>query len=93
MARVRTHPGEVLREEFLAPLSLSADKLAEAIGVPVQQITEIMQENRSITADTALRLAKHFETTPEFWLNLQMAYNASKAATRAGKQPAEPTRG
>jgi addiction module HigA family antidote len=87
MARVRTHPGEILREEFLAPLSLSADNLAEAIGVSAQQITEIMQENRSLTADTALRLAKHFETTPEFWLNLQMAYDASKAATRAGKSP------
>ena len=93
MTRVRTHPGEILREEFLAPLSLSADKLAEAIGVSAQQITEIMQENRSVTADTALRLAKHFETTPEFWLNLQMAYDASKTATPAGKKPRDPTYG
>jgi antitoxin HigA-1 len=91
MPRVRTHPGEVLREEFLAPLGLSPKMLAKAIDVPADQITEIVRESRSVTADTALRLAKHFETTPEFWLNLQMAYDASKAATRAGKKPAEPS--
>jgi len=77
MPRVRTHPGEVLREEFLAPLGLSADKLAEAIDVPANQMSEIVQEKRSVTADIALRLAKHFDTTPEFWLNLQMAYDSS----------------
>jgi addiction module HigA family antidote len=85
--RVRTHPGEVLREEFLAPLDLSEDKLAKAIDVPAKEIREIVRERRSVTADIALRLAKRFETTPEFWLNLQLAYDASKAATRAGKKP------
>ena len=87
MPRVRTHPGEVLREEFLAQLGLSVDKLARAIDVPADQITEIVHEERNVTADTALRLAKHFETTPEFWLNLQLAYDASKAAVLAGKNP------
>jgi len=76
MPRVRTHPGEVLREEFLAPLGLSADKLAEAIDVPANQMS-IVQEKRGVTADIALRLAKQFGTTPEFWLNLQIAYNSS----------------
>jgi addiction module HigA family antidote len=84
---MRTHPGEVLRAEFLAPLALRRDKLANAIDVPVQEIREIVRERRSVTADIALRLAKHFETTPEFWLNLQLAYDASKAAMRAGKNP------
>ena len=82
MPRVRTHPGEVLREEFLSPLGMSAHQLAEAIDVPVDRISEIVRERRSVTADTALRLAKHFDTTPEYWLNLQMAHDLSKANRR-----------
>ena len=82
MPRVRTHPGEVLREQFLSPLGMSAHQLAEAIDVPGDRISEIVRENRSVTADTALRLAKHFDTTPEFWLNLQMAHDLSKANRR-----------
>ncbi len=82
MPRVRTHPGEVLREEFLAPLGMSARQLAEAIDVPANRISEIVRENHSMTADTALRLAKRFDTTPEFWLNLQMAHDLSKAKRR-----------
>jgi len=79
MARVRTHPGEVLREEFLAPLGLSSHQLADAIDVPANRISEIVREARSVTADTALRLADHFKTTPEFWMNLQSAHDLSKA--------------
>ena len=79
MTRVRPHPGEVLREEFLAPLGMSSHQLAEAIDVPPNRISEIVRENRSVTADTALRLAKHFNTTPEFWMNLQSAHDLSKA--------------
>jgi len=82
MPRVRTHPGEVLREEFLSPLGMSAHQLAEAIDVPADRISEIVRETRSVTADTALRLAKHFDTTPEYWLNLQMAHDLSKANRR-----------
>jgi antitoxin HigA-1 len=79
MARVRTHPGEVLREEFLVPLGLSAHQLANAIDVPANRVSEIVREARSVTADTALRLARHFDTTPEFWLYLQIAHDLSKA--------------
>ena len=79
MTTVRTHPGEVLHEEFLAPLGMSSHQLAEAIDVPPNRISEIVRENRSVTADTALRLAKHFNTTPEFWMNLQSAHDLSKA--------------
>jgi antitoxin HigA-1 len=79
MTRVRTHPDEVLREEFLAPLGMSSHQLAAAIDVPPNRISEIVLENRSVTADTALRLAKHFNTTPEFWMNLQSAHDLSKA--------------
>jgi addiction module HigA family antidote len=79
MARIRTHPGEVLREEFLVPLAMSAHQLADALGVPANRISDIVRERRAVTADTALRLAKHFGSTPQFWLNLQMAHDLSKA--------------
>ncbi|CAO3406272.1 HigA family addiction module antitoxin [Azospirillum largimobile] len=68
--RIKTHPGEVLREEFLVPLDLSAHALALALRVPATRIGEIVNERRGITADTALRLARYFGTTPELWLNL-----------------------
>lgn len=77
--RVRTHPGEVLRCEFLEPLGLSARALAEAIDVPGNRISDIVREHRGMTADTALRLARYFSTTPEFWMNLQTAHDLSKA--------------
>jgi addiction module HigA family antidote len=68
------HPGEVLREEFLVPLELSANALAQAIGVPANRISTIVAGERNVTADTALRLARALGTTPEFWLNLQQSY-------------------
>ena len=68
------HPGEVLREEFMEPLGLSAYKVAEACHLPRTRIERIAREEIGITADTALRLAKFFGTTPEFWLNLQAGY-------------------
>ena len=79
MARIRTHPGEVLREEFLIPLGLSARALAKALSVPANRITEIMRGERDVSADTAIRLARYFRTDPRFWLNLQAAYDVSKA--------------
>jgi addiction module HigA family antidote len=79
MARIRTHPGEVLREEYLVPLAMSAHQLADALGVPANRISDIVRERRAVTADTALRLAKHFGSTPQFWLNLQMAHDLSRA--------------
>lgn len=73
------HPGEVLREEFLAPLDMSANAFAQAIGVPANRVSAIVAGERSITADTALRLACALGTTPEFWLNLQQAFELRTA--------------
>jgi addiction module HigA family antidote len=69
------HPGEVLREEFLRPLNLSANKLALDIRVPVTRIGEIVNGRRAITSDTAIRLGIYFNTSPQFWMNLQMKYD------------------
>lgn len=77
--RVRTHPGEILAEEYLAPLDLSARALATAIGVPANRLTEIVAGRRAVTADTAIRLGRYFKTAPLFWLNLQVAHDLSKA--------------
>ncbi|HEY9714415.1 MAG TPA: HigA family addiction module antitoxin [Chroococcales cyanobacterium] len=73
------HPGEILRAEFLEPLNLSATRLATYLGVPATRITAIISdsERRSITADTACRLARVFKTSPEFWLNLQASYDVA----------------
>ena len=68
------HPGEVLREDFLEPLSMSANALAIKLGVTPARINEIVREKRGITADTALRLAKYFGSSAQFWLNLQSTY-------------------
>ena len=69
-----THPGEILREEFMLPASLSANALSIALRVPATRISEIVNERRGITADTAVRLAIYFKTTPDLWLNLQTSY-------------------
>ena len=69
------HPGEILREDFMKPLGLSANRLALDLRVPATRIGEIVNERRRITADTALRLARYFKTNPEFWLNLQNFYD------------------
>ena len=71
------HPGEVLREEFLTPLALSAGTLARALGVPRTRIERIVKEQMGISVDTALRLAKYFDTTPDVWLNLQTSYDVA----------------
>lgn len=73
------HPGEMLREEFMLPLKLSANAVAMAIRVPTTRITEIVNERRAITADTALRLAKLFRMTPEYWMGLQVDYDLDVA--------------
>jgi len=69
------HPGEVLREDFMKPLGLSINKLALEIHVPSTRVHEIVHERRRISADSALRLARYFNTNPEFWLNLQNFYD------------------
>ncbi len=71
---LKVHPGEVLREQ-LEELGMSANALAGRIGVPANRVSTILRGNRSITADTALRLARFFDQTPEFWLNLQQTYD------------------
>ena len=94
MPRVRTHPGEVLKEEFMAPLALSANRLAIDLGVPATRIGEIIRDDnpRAVTADTALRLARYFGTTPAFWMNLQSAYDLSKAEAEKGREIASRVR-
>lgn len=69
------HPGEILREDFMKPLDLTVNKLALDLHVPATRIGEIVHQRRRITADTALRLARYFNTNPEFWLNLQNFYD------------------
>jgi len=88
MTRITTHPGEVLREEFMVPYGLSASALARALGVPVNRITEIIAtvKPRGITPDTALRLSRYFGTTPQFWLNLQQSYDLSAVIAQHGAQ-------
>jgi addiction module HigA family antidote len=74
------HPGEILREEYLEPLEMSANALANALHLTASRVNEIVRENRGVTPDTALRLSRYFGTTPEFWLSLQMTYELRKAA-------------
>jgi len=76
------HPGEVLREDYLAPLGLSVNALAQALGVPATRIHEIVKERRGITADTAARLAKHFGGDAASWLALQAQYDLKTLPTR-----------
>ena len=80
------HPGEILREEFMVPLGLSANALAIALRVPAPRINDIARERRGITADTALRLSRYFGNSAEFWLGLQADYDLKLARIEAGKQ-------
>jgi addiction module HigA family antidote len=80
------HPGEVLLEEFLKPMGLSQNRLALSIGVPSGRISEIVLGKRRITADTALRLARFFDMSPQFWLGLQMDYDLDVTGDALGKR-------
>jgi len=91
MAKMKpVHPGEILMEEFLAPMNLSQNKLANDIGVPPRRINEIVHARRKITADTALRLAHYFNMSPQFWLGLQMDHDLDveedRLASRLSKE-------
>lgn len=94
MPRIHTHPGEVLREEFMGPLGLSANRLAIELAVPATRIGEIIKADRprAVSADTALRLSRYFGTTPAFWMNLQAAYDLSKAQAEKGREIASRVR-
>jgi antitoxin HigA-1 len=78
------HPGEILQEEFLAPLGVSQYQLAKAVDVPARRINEIVHGQRRITADTALRLSRYFSTSERFWLNLQARYDLEIEKDRLG---------
>jgi addiction module HigA family antidote len=82
----RMHPGEVLREEFLKPMKLTAYALAKRLHVPPPRINDIVLERRGITADTALRLSRFFGTTEQFWLNLQDAYDIGRVKAELGRE-------
>ena len=87
-------PGEILNEEFLKPLGLTANALAKAIAVPPNRITAILKNERGITGDTAIRLGTFFKTSAEFWMNLQMTYdlrNAEKACRRRSERASKTT--
>jgi antitoxin HigA-1 len=78
--RAPVHPGEVLREEFLEPMGISQVELAKLLDIPFQRVNMIVNEKRAVTPDTALRLARLFDTTVDFWMNLQVARDVYEAA-------------
>jgi len=80
-SRIPTHPGEILSREFLIPLGITQVALAAHIGVPVQRVNELVRGKRGVTPETAWLLAQAFETTPDFWLNLQAAYDLARTRT------------
>ncbi len=84
--RITAHPGEILAEEYLMPLKLSANALAKALAVPANRITGILHGDRGVTADTALRLGRYFKTSPQFWLNLQAMHDLTRAQAEHGKE-------
>ncbi len=87
MERLRNiHPGEVLKEEFLGPMGISAYRLAKATGIPQTRISDIIHERRRVTADTALRFAKFFGTTARFWLGLQDDYDLEEQQDTISKE-------
>ncbi len=83
--RIRTHPGEMLREEFLIPLGMSASALAREIDVPANRISDLIRERRAMTADTAIRLKRYFGLKAETWLGLQADYDLSAALVEGEK--------
>ena len=80
------HPGETLREDFLKPLGMSVNKLSLELRVPATRLSEIVHGRRGVTADTALRLGRYFNTAPKFWLNLQASYDLAIAAEVKGQE-------
>ncbi len=82
--RLRTHPGEVLREEFMTPLGVSRNKLSREAGLPLSAVSAIAAGRRAVTAETALRLARYFGTSAQFWLNLQSVHDLAAAQVAVG---------
>ena len=86
LRRVTTSPGEMLQEEFMLPMGISQNQLASDLRVPPGRINQIVKGKRAVTSDTALRLAKYFGNSPEFWLNLQQMYDLSKTRLESGER-------
>jgi addiction module HigA family antidote len=86
------HPGQILHDEFLVPLGMSVNALAMALHVPAPRINDIVRERRAVKPDTALRLARYFDTTAQFWLNLQSAYDLKQAESTSTEQIAKEVR-
>ena len=80
------HPGEILREEFMEPLGLTQNALARALGVSPRRINQIVNEQRAVTADTAVRLARFFDMSPEFWMGLQVDHDLEKVQDELGER-------
>ena len=80
------HPGEILREDYLRSMGISANRFAQLLGVPTNRVTQILNERRGITAETALRLARVFDTSPELWMNLQQAFELRTAELELGPE-------
>ena len=90
--RIRTSPGEILKEEFMKPFGLSGNELAQRLKVPANRVNDIVRNRREISADTALRLARYFGTSARFWLNAQAAYDLSRTEAEVGKAIASQVR-
>lgn len=88
--RTPSHPGEILREEFLAPLGLSQVFLASHLGISVQRVNELVKGKRGVTPETAWLLAQAFRTTPEFWINLQTVHDLAKSRPKRPVEPLSP---
>ena len=80
------HPGEILREDYLREIGMSANALAKALAVPAPRINDIVRERRGVSADSALRLARYFRTTPQFWLNLQTSFDLKQTENEVGEK-------
>lgn len=84
--RIPTHPGEMLKEEFLIPMGITQRELADSISVPYQRVNELVNGKRGVTPSTALRLAKFFGNTPGFWMNLQLRWDLYRAQSSEARQ-------
>jgi len=91
--RVATHPGQILLQEFLEPLRLTQAELARSLNIPLNRVNELVRGKRGITPETALLLAGYFKNSPEFWMNLQTAYDLTRALHERRKGPAAVARG
>ena len=85
--RTATHPGTILKEEFLRPMRLTQAELARALGIPLNRVNEMVRGKRGITPQSALLLAEYFGNSPEFWMNLQTAYDLSRTKQEMRKKP------